>query len=84
MEKIKQQLTAKIKKEMDDLKKVSDNSNRWVTRKEFAKIVGISETCLYNVLKGKASIDSALKVAKVLKIELNVNHDKSHSLPVKK
>ena len=77
MEKIKQQLAAKIKK-------VLDTSDLWITRKELARMAGISETALYNVLKCKASIDSALKVAKVLKIELNVNHDKSHSLPVKK
>jgi DNA-binding phage protein len=73
MEKIKKQLADKINKALD-------TSDLWITRKELAKMAGVSETALYNVLKGKASIDSALKVAKVLGIELNVNHDKSHSL----
>lgn len=47
-----------------------DSYDLWITRKQLAKMAGISESVLYLVLKGEASVDSALRVCKVLNIEL--------------
>jgi predicted transcriptional regulator len=63
VEKIKQELARRINEELD-------NYDLWITRKQLAKMAGISESTLYLVLKGKATVDYALRVCKVLKIEL--------------
>lgn len=66
--KIKEALAKKINDALN--KNYKSDNPRWITRKELAKIAGISESVLYLVLKGEASVDSALKVCKVLNIKL--------------
>ena len=75
MEKTKKQIGIKIKETLD-------NSEIWITRSELAKKTGLSEQTIYNVLNGKASVDSIIKVALVLKIDIFsfLKPDKSHSL----
>lgn len=55
-----------------EIKKTLENSELWITRKELAKMAGVSETTLYQALKGKASLDSLMKVAKVLNIKIDL------------
>lgn len=55
-----------------EIKKTLENSEFWITRKELAKMAEVSETTLYNALKGQGSLDNLMKVAKVLNIEIDL------------
>ena len=63
------QLKIKISEQINE---ILDKSDLWITRTELAKMAGISETTLYLVLKGKASVDYMLKVCKVLNIKIDI------------
>lgn len=63
------QLKTKISLE---IKKTLENSELWITRKALSKMAGVSESTLYNALKGEGSLDSLMKVAKTLNIEIDL------------
>lgn len=68
--KVKEALAEKILYKLNDISIILDRFNLKITHAEYAKKAGISESAYYNVLKGNASVDTALKICKVLNIEL--------------
>ena len=55
-----------------EIKKVLETSELWITRKALAKMAGVSESTLYQALKGEGSLDNLMKVAKVLNIKIDL------------
>lgn len=54
----------------DKINDVINKSDLWITRKELARMAGVSEGTLYKVLKGDGSLDSINKVAETLNINI--------------
>lgn len=68
--KIKEALAEKILYKLNDISIILDRFNLKIAHSEYAKEAGVSESAYYLALKGEASVDTALKVCRILNIEL--------------
>lgn len=69
-QRIKEALAEKILFKLNDISIILDRFNLKISHSEYAEKAGLAESTYYMVLKGQASVDSALKVCKVLNIKL--------------
>ncbi len=68
--KVKEALAEKILFKLNDISIILDRFNLKITHAEYAKEAGVSESSYYQALKGEASVDTALKICRVLNIDL--------------
>lgn len=67
---IKDALAEKILYKLNDVSIILDRFNLKISHSEYANKAGIAESTYYQVLKAEASVDSALKVCRILNIDL--------------